>query len=188
MLVVFAAVDLDVGVIGLDPGLVAVIPTDDLERRAWPSTLPHEARLEVSLAVPEPMLSPPDRRELAETIPEDQVDEFLEPIRAPGPLHQLRSRIQNSTSTAPDTVTLRRGARPRQLMLSTRRGWTHPPRRAPRRDDVRWGTVNGRTIRSRSRANSCAPFGTTRVAAEDRRERPDDRNRRLDRDSCPGAP
>lgn len=91
LLIVFVAVEHNDGqVICLDSGgHLAVVPTNRLKRRDWPANLSPDARYAASLAVPEPMLSPPDRYDLTDEIFDEAVERFLDAIRATGPLHQL---------------------------------------------------------------------------------------------------
>jgi Domain of unknown function (DUF1963) len=100
MLVVFTAVDGDEGAIFGDAIHVELIQTSALARRPWPRGLPQDARFDHSFVSAEPMLSPPNRWELAERIGDEQADALVDFTRAAGSRHQFLGHL----STVQDVV------------------------------------------------------------------------------------
>lgn len=89
-LVVFAGIEPDGGCpVSENAVLVELVGDNGLRRRPWPAAFADDRRLDAALAAPEPMLSPPTRRELAVMASDESVARFLAAIRPAGADHQL---------------------------------------------------------------------------------------------------
>lgn len=86
-LAVFAAIEPDGGY-PVSPNAVAALtlPVDGLRRVPWPTSLPPELQLTMSIAVAEPMLTPPPS---TPGIDADQFEEIVAEAAPAGPAHQL---------------------------------------------------------------------------------------------------